>query len=63
VNTPLPPAGGLPATDNDTMNKETTTATSPTVRLENTPALATPLETIPAASSGTSSAATAAESR
>ena len=65
VDTPLPPAGGVPPSDNDTMNKERTTATSPTVRLEKTPAagLATPLEKIPPASSGTSSAATAAESR
>jgi regulator of protease activity HflC (stomatin/prohibitin superfamily) len=65
VDTPLPPAGGVPPSDNDTMNKERTTATSPTVRLEKTPAagLGTPLEKIPPASSGTSSAATAAESR
>ena len=65
VDTPLPPAGGVPPSDNDTMNKERTTATSPTVRLEKTPAagLATPLEKIPPAGSGTSSAATAAESR
>src|SRR6266852_3212014 len=61
VDTPLPPAGGVPPSDNDTMNKERTTATSPTVRLEKTPAagLATPLEKIPAVSPGTSSAATA----
>jgi hypothetical protein len=59
VDTPLPPAGGVPPSDNDTMNKERTTATSPTVRLEKTPAagLGTPLEKIPPASSGTSSAA------
>jgi regulator of protease activity HflC (stomatin/prohibitin superfamily) len=65
VDTPLPPAGGVPPSDNDTMNKERITATSPTVRLEKTPAagLATPLEKMPPASSGTSSAATAAESR
>jgi regulator of protease activity HflC (stomatin/prohibitin superfamily) len=65
VNTPLPPAGGVPPTDNDTMNKERTTATSPTVQFEKTPAagLATPPEKKPPASSGTSSAATAAESR
>jgi len=43
-NAPLPPAGGVPPTDNDTMNKERATATSPTVSLEKTPAagLATP---------------------
>ena len=43
-NAPLPPAGGVPPTDNDTMNKERATATSPTVPLEKTPAagLATP---------------------
>jgi regulator of protease activity HflC (stomatin/prohibitin superfamily) len=65
VDTPLPPAGGVPPSDNDTMNKERITATSPTVRLEKTPAagLATPLEKMPPTSSGTSSAATAAESR
>jgi regulator of protease activity HflC (stomatin/prohibitin superfamily) len=65
VDTPLPPAGGVPPSDNDTMNKERITATSPTVRLEKTPAagLGTPLEKMPPASSGTSSAATAAESR
>src|SRR5262245_41703795 len=38
VRFPLPPAGGVPPTDNDTMNKERTTATSPTVPLEKTPA-------------------------
>jgi regulator of protease activity HflC (stomatin/prohibitin superfamily) len=65
VDTPLPPAGGVPPSDNDTMNKERITATSPTVRLEKTPAagLATPPEKIPPARSGTPSAATAAESR
>jgi regulator of protease activity HflC (stomatin/prohibitin superfamily) len=65
VDTPLPPAGGVPPSDNDTMNKERITASSPTVRLEKTPAagLATPLEKMPPASSGTSSTATAAESR
>jgi regulator of protease activity HflC (stomatin/prohibitin superfamily) len=65
VDTPLPPAGGVPPSDNDTMNKERITATSPTVRLEKTPAagLGTPLEKMPPASSGTSSTATAAESR
>jgi len=65
VDTPLPPAGGVPPSDNYTMNKERTTATNPTVRLEKMPAagLATPLEKIPPAGSGTSSAATAAESR
>jgi regulator of protease activity HflC (stomatin/prohibitin superfamily) len=65
VDTPLPPAGGVPPSDNDTMNKERITASSPTVRLEKTPAagLGTPLEKMPPASSGTSSTATAAESR
>jgi len=60
VDTPLPPAGGVPPTDNDTMNKERTTAVSPTVPLEKTPAagLATPTEKIPPASSGTPAAAT-----
>jgi hypothetical protein len=60
VDTPRPPAGGVPPTDNDTMNKERTTAVSPTVPLEKKPAagLATPTEKIPPASSGTPSAAT-----
>jgi len=46
VDTPLPPAGGVPPTDNDTMNKERTTSASSTVPLEKTPAaaLATPPE-------------------
>jgi len=59
VDTPLPPAGGVPPTDNDTMNKERTTATSPTVPLEKTPAAAlatTPAEKISPASSSTLSA-------
>src|SRR5262249_1040292 len=45
VDTPLPPAGGVPPTDNDTMNKERTTAANPTMPLEKTPGagLATPL--------------------
>src|SRR5215831_11986106 len=65
VDTPLPPAGGVPPTDNDTMNKERTTAASPTMPLEKTPAagLATPPEKIPPASSGTPSAATSEGSR
>jgi len=65
VDTPLPPAGGVPPTDNDTMNKERTTAASPTMPLEKTPGagLATPLERIPPASSGTPSAATSEGSR
>jgi hypothetical protein len=39
VDTPAPPpAGSTPPTGNDTMNKERTTAASPTVPLEKTPA-------------------------
>jgi hypothetical protein len=47
------------------MNKERTTAGSPTVPLEKTPAagLATPAEKVPPASSGTPSAATPEGSR
>src|SRR5712671_4372443 len=65
VDTPAPPAGSTPPTGNDTMNKERTTAASPTVPLEKTsPAgLATPTEKIPPAVSGTSSAATPEGSR
>jgi len=65
VDTPRPPAGGVRPTDNDTMNKERTTAVSPTVPLEKTPAaaLATPTEKIPPASSGTPAAATPKGSR
>jgi regulator of protease activity HflC (stomatin/prohibitin superfamily) len=65
VDTPLPPAGGVPPTDNDTMNKERITAASPTMPLEKTPVagLATPPEKIPPASSATPSAATSEGSR
>ena len=65
VDPPLPPAGGVPPTDDDTMNKERTTAASPTMPLEKTPAagLATLPEKIPPASSGTPAAATPEGSR
>jgi regulator of protease activity HflC (stomatin/prohibitin superfamily) len=66
VDTPAPTsAGSTPPTGNDTINKERTTAASPTVPLEKTPAaaLATPAEKIPPASSGTPSAATPEGSR
>jgi regulator of protease activity HflC (stomatin/prohibitin superfamily) len=65
VDTPAPPSGSTPPSGNDTMNKERTTAASPTVPLEKTPAtgLATPAEKIPPASSGTPSAATPEGSR
>src|SRR5712671_518075 len=65
VDTPAPPAAGTPPSGNDTTNKDRTTAASPTVPLEKTsPAgLATPAEKIPAAVSGTSSAATPEGSR
>jgi SPFH domain / Band 7 family len=59
VDTPAPTsAGSTPPTGNDTMNKERTTAASPTP-LEKTPSagLATPAEKIPPASSSTQSAA------
>jgi regulator of protease activity HflC (stomatin/prohibitin superfamily) len=64
VDTP-PPSGSTPPIGNDTMNKERTTAASPTVPSEKTPAagLATPAEKIPPASSGTPSAATPEGSR
>src|SRR3989441_5451618 len=57
VDTPAPPAGSTPPTGNDTMNKERTTAASPTVPLEKMPAaeLATPAEKIPTANSSTPS--------
>jgi hypothetical protein len=43
VDTPAPPpAGSTPPTGNDTMNKERTTAASPTVPLEKTPAAGLP---------------------
>jgi hypothetical protein len=42
VDTPAPPAGSTPPTGNDTMNKERTTAASPTVPLEKTPAAELP---------------------
>jgi regulator of protease activity HflC (stomatin/prohibitin superfamily) len=65
VDTSALPAGGAPPTENDTTNKERTTAASPTMPLEKTPAagLATPTEKIPPASSGTASAATPEGSR
>src|SRR3989441_11993160 len=65
VDSPLPSAGGVPSTDNDTMNKEKTTAASPMMPLEKTPAagLATPPEKIPPAISGASSATTPEASR
>jgi regulator of protease activity HflC (stomatin/prohibitin superfamily) len=66
VDTPAPTsAGSTPPTGNDTMNKERTTAASPTVPLEKTPAaeLPTPAEKIPPASSSTPSAATPEGSR
>jgi hypothetical protein len=65
VDTPRPPAGGVRPTDNDTTNKERTTAVSPTVPLEKTPAaaLATPTEKIPPAGSGTPAAAAPKGSR
>jgi regulator of protease activity HflC (stomatin/prohibitin superfamily) len=55
VDAPAPPAGSTPASGNDTMNKEATTAAGPAVPLEKTPAagLATPSEKIPLAGSGT----------
>ncbi len=64
VDTP-PPAASTPPTGNDTINKERTTAASPTVPLEKTPpaGLATPAEKIPPASSSTPSAATPEGSR
>jgi regulator of protease activity HflC (stomatin/prohibitin superfamily) len=65
VDTPAPPARSTPPTGNDTMNKERTTAASPTVPLETMPAaeLATPAEKIPTANSNTPSAATPEGSR
>ncbi|HEX4829156.1 MAG TPA: hypothetical protein VFV12_13075, partial [Xanthobacteraceae bacterium] len=65
VDTPAPPAGSTSPSGTDTMNKERTTAASPTVPLEKTPAaeLATPAEKIPPAISGASSAATPEASR
>src|SRR5258708_201446 len=66
VDTPAPPsAGTTPPTGTDTINKERTTAASPTVPLEKTPAagLATPAEKIPPASSSTPSAGTPEGSR
>jgi regulator of protease activity HflC (stomatin/prohibitin superfamily) len=65
VDTPLPPAGGVPPTDNDATNKERTTAASPSMPLEKTPAagLATPPEKIPPPGSRTPSVATSEASR
>jgi hypothetical protein len=66
VDTPAPTsAGSTPPTGNDTMNKERTTAASPTVPLDKTPAseLPTPAEKISPASSSTPSAATPEGSR
>jgi regulator of protease activity HflC (stomatin/prohibitin superfamily) len=58
VDTSALPAGGAPPTENDTTNKERTTAASPTMPSEKTPAagLVTPPEKIPAAKSCTPSA-------
>jgi len=47
VDTPAPPAGGTPPSGNDTTNKERTTAASPTVPLEKTPAAETKAKTEP----------------
>jgi regulator of protease activity HflC (stomatin/prohibitin superfamily) len=65
VDSPAPRAGSTPASGNDAMNTERTTAASPAVPLEKTPAagLATPTEKIPPAVSGASSAATTEASR
>jgi regulator of protease activity HflC (stomatin/prohibitin superfamily) len=64
VDTPTP-AGSTSPSGTDTMNKERTTAASPTVPLEKTPAarLTTPAEKIPPASLSTPSAATPEGSR
>jgi regulator of protease activity HflC (stomatin/prohibitin superfamily) len=64
VDTPAP-AGSTPPTGNDTINKEKTTAASPTVPLEKTPAaeLPTPAEKMPAASSSSPPSATPEGSR
>jgi regulator of protease activity HflC (stomatin/prohibitin superfamily) len=65
VDSPAPRAGSTPASGNDAMNTERTTAVRPEVPLEKTPAagLATPTEKIPPAVSGASSAATPEASR
>jgi hypothetical protein len=65
VDSPAPRAGSTPASGNDAMNTERTTAAGPAVPLEKTPAagLATPAEKIPPAVSGPSSAATPEASR
>jgi regulator of protease activity HflC (stomatin/prohibitin superfamily) len=65
VDSPAPRAGSTPASGNDAMNTERTTAAGPAVPLEKTPAagLATPAEKIPPAVSGPSSAATTEASR
>jgi regulator of protease activity HflC (stomatin/prohibitin superfamily) len=65
VDSPAPRAGSTPASGNDAINTERTTAASPTVPLEKTPAagLATPAEKILPAVSGASSAATPEASR
>ena len=47
VDTPAPPAGSTPPSGNDTTNKERTTAASPTVPLEKTPAAETEAKTEP----------------
>jgi regulator of protease activity HflC (stomatin/prohibitin superfamily) len=47
VDTPVPPAGSTPPSGNDTTNKERTTAASPTVPLEKTPAAETEAKTEP----------------
>jgi regulator of protease activity HflC (stomatin/prohibitin superfamily) len=65
VDSPAPRAGSTPASGNDAMNTERTTAAGPAVPLEKTPAagLATPAEKIPPAVSGPSPAATPEASR
>src|SRR6201989_3228330 len=65
VDSRAPRAGSTPASGNDAMNTERTTAAGPAVPLEKTPAagLATPAEKIPPAVSGPSSAATPEASR
>ena len=47
VDTPVPPAGSMLPSGNDTTNKERTTAASPTVPLEKTPAAETKAKTEP----------------
>jgi regulator of protease activity HflC (stomatin/prohibitin superfamily) len=65
VDSPAPRTGSTPASGNDTMNKESTTAAGPAVPLEKTPAagLATPTEKIAPAGPGNPSAAVPEASR